>query len=1667
MSVKKHTTYYSENHFIVAIGASAGGLEAIHEFFDHMPSDGNFSFVIIQHLSSDHKSLLVELVSKHTRMNVLEAAHGAQVEKGCVYVIPNDKVLKIKDGKLQLIEKQIPRSPNTAIDIFLKSLAEDQGGRAIAVILSGTGTDGTRGIEAIQNAGGIVLVQDPESAKFNGMPNSAIAAGYADYVSGPDKMPEAIMAYVQEKKDIRTVQEKIDEKALPEVYRLLEKHCNYDFHNYKTPTIARRILRRMNQLGKKTFNEYLQLLRTDENECKVLGKDFLIGVTKFFRDAAAFETFENILIPSVFNQKIDKEVVKVWIAACSSGQEAYSIAILLNEALRKTGRDLDLKIFATDIDIDAVEQASKGAYPLSIANDMSAEILERYFEKHGSQYVIIQKVRKQIVFARHNILKDPPFINNDIISCRNMLIYMDTVLQRKVFSTLLYSLNKDGYLFLGPSETPSSISSALSEVDSKWKIFKKISNERIYEPSVYQTAGSYKLQKPVSVPIKENTIIKELAEDFKNILTEEFQFAGVYIDRNYEIKEAIGDFRKYLTLPQKIVSLNVLKMVAPELSIALNTGLRKAIKQNEKIVVNNIHIQNGNEKDKSINFYIKPPDAKNGLLMIVFGENKEHLPPKPAADLTSVNQSELVYINELEDELKETRVNLQIAVESLETTNEELQSSNEELLSANEELQSSNEELQSLNEELHTLNTEHQVKIKELIELNDDLNNYFRSTDIGQIFVDKKLRIRKFNPAAIKLVNLIESDIGRPIEHISTNLKYENLLVEINNVINNGSVISKEVQLSNGKASLMRILPYVRQDKQMDGVIITFYDISDLKELNNIINGVFNTSSNAIMAFKSIRNNGKVIDFRWTASNYATDLLLGKKGSEYLQKSLKTEFPLFTKKGILEKLISVVESNTALRTDIVLELNGATKWFQLVANKMDDGLVVTLVDINEQKIAEEKLKLSYHELIKVKENLHELNNRLEEEVRTRTIELTESEERFRLISHATSDAIWDRDLVQNKIWWSDSFYNWFGYTKDEVETDARFWLTHIHPDDQSDVVIQLNKAINESNDWSSHYRFQKSDGTYINVFDKGSVIKDENGIPYRMVGAMMDVTAIELKELNERLLASNVELEALVEQRTEAIELQKKVLHNLFMQAPAIICTLNGPDHVFELVNPAYQKLFGKRQLTGLPVREALPELAGQGIFEILDDVYRSGVPFIGKEMRMVLSKDHDNEEEIYLNFIYQVTYDENNNINGILAFANDVTEQVRARKIVQSANEELVRLNKEFKFVTDFMPQMVWVTKSDGYHEFYNKQWYDYTGLTYEETKDTGWNTVVHPDDQERAWEVWRHSLQTGEPYEIEYRFRRYDGIYRWFLGRALPLKDENNNITKWFGTCTDVHDQKIMTDILEQKVLERTAELITLNEELEVSNTELMQFASVASHDLKEPLRKIQMFSTIIKERYLEQMPDGLVDYMNRIISSSARMTNLINDLLSFSRLSASILFEKTDLNAIVKDVLMDLEWAIIEKDAKIEMNNLPVIDAVSGQMRQVFQNIISNALKFSKHDTPPYIKINVSRVNALSTLDSFDPEGGFFRITIEDNGIGFNSQYADRIFNIFQRLHSREKYDGTGIGLSITKKIIEKHNGIIASNSIEGQGTVFIIVLPEKQEMGEMVHKKIMVN
>ena len=1208
---KDELTDQFNQRIIVGIGASAGGLEAINELFDNMPSRTGFSFVVVQHLSPNHRSLMSELLTKHTSMEIREAENGTIPQPDCVYLIPSRKIITLENGRFVLHEKEKGAQPSNVIDTFFESLAGECTQKAIGIILSGTGTDGTKGIQAIKNAGGIVIAQDPISAQFDGMPNSAISTGCVDLILSPDMIPEELLEFIKEAPLIRsfTTLTNQEEGILLDILQLVYKNTGHDFTNYKRPTIHRRLAKRMAELNIKSFIEYYEHLEKHPNEIQRLVKELLLHVTQFFRDEEAFNVLEQIAIPDIVGNKENGEIIKAWTIACSTGEEVYSIAILFDEVLHRLHKlDCEVKIFATDISQSVIEFASRGVYSEEQVKNISAERLSKYFIKEAGSYRIIPMLRKMVVFAKHDVTRDPPYGHIDLLTCRNMLIYMKPVLQKTILQKAHFAIADGGYFFFGASENIGILKDVVIETDKKWKIYKCISKARVEQEDLHPNSVLRLPTINLGSAAKPKNALHHLPEIFKDTLLDEYDFAGILIDREFEVKQATGNFRKFMNFPESTFNFNLLKLVPTDLSIALSTAVRKAIRDNERVVQKKIKVVADN-RERRITMIVKPylqhKDYMQPFLFIILKE-EDFETRKAETHILSANENDFGRVEELQRELEETKENLQALIEEVESANEELQSSNEEIISSNEELQSTNEELQSLNEELHTVNAEHQAKIRELVELNDDLNNYFLNTDIGQIFVDTKMFIRKFTPAATQQVNLKTSDIGRPIGDFSTNLTGVDLIKEVKSVVKNNFATEREITTVDGTNFLMRIAPYVRQNGLIDGAVINFIDIHEITKLTSILKAVFESSGNGIVGLKAIRDNkDEIIDFEFITSNSAAEKLLTLNGP--FIKRRYSEFYGDIDHKILDTYKRVVETEQTAGFEFQNQLTG--RWYDVTAAKMLDGLVITFSDITEKKTATERVQKSY-----------------------------------------------------------------------EV-----------------------------------------------------------------------------LKQTSEQLKDSNYKLEQ----------------------------------------------------------------------------------------------------------------------------------------------------------------------------------------------------------------------------------------------------------------------------------------------------SNLDLLQFASVASHDLKEPLRKIQVFGNLLKDTAVEKLNDGETKYLNKVINATGRMQSLIDDILTLSRLSkVDTPFEEINLNKIISEIVDDLEVTVREKKAKIIVDKLPVVYGISGQMHQLFQNLISNAIKFNERE--PIVTISEHTLTSELQNEFHIAASDYYGIYVKDNGIGFDPQYNDKIFRIFQRL-DKTKYPGTGIGLAIVKKIIDNHKGFIKAISEPGNGTCFIIILP----------------
>ncbi|MBK06828.1 MAG: histidine kinase [Deltaproteobacteria bacterium] len=832
----------SKDFYVIGVGTSAGGLEALKLFFDHVPADCPHSFVVIQHLSPDHKSLMADLLAKNTQLTIHEVKDGMVIEGGAIYLLPPRMNISIENNVLYLKEKDT-RSLNLPIDIFFRSLAEDQGERAIGVILTGSGSDGTRGVRAIKEAGGMVMVQEPTQAKFDGMPLSAIHTGLVDFVLQIEQMPEELFTFIENpsSKDAMIHQLDEDKQTADKILSQVKQLVGLDFSMYKRATLLRRIARRMNVNKVSDLGGYLDVLFEKEREVNILANEFLIGVTKFFRDEGMWHILREQLIPGLVQKKNPKDgLLKGWIVGCSTGEEAYSLAILIAEELERQGRELQVRIFATDIDTHSLEYASRGVYPASIVADVSPERLERFFVPRGDKYQVIDAIRRMVVFSRHNILSETPLSRMDIVQCRNLLIYIRPVFQRKILHSLHYALNPGGFLVLGSSETIGGHNVSLREIHRKERIFQNVEPIRklergglsfspvVVEPSV-ERQGSPRL-------VEERRILESVNES----VAKELQVAAVLVDEQFQIKHVVGSFRHFAQFPEQGFSTNLLKLLPAKLATTVRTALYKAKHTGKQISYAHVSVES-DEKVMSFHMMVTPHETIMGVaphaFLVIFvpkAVRQEALEQSPEQSDEVLQQRVAV----LEAELEDSRLSLQATIEQIESSNEEMQVSNEELLATNEELQSTNEELQSVNEELYTVNHEYQLKLDELEQLHIELDNLMKSTHIGTLFLDLHMRIRMITPSIQRQFNLQESDIGRPIYHFTSVFEDEvsgDILKKCELVLRKGQSFHTEVCSKEQSWFLLQIDPYHNYQREVRGVVLSFVDISERKRMEQAL----------------------------------------------------------------------------------------------------------------------------------------------------------------------------------------------------------------------------------------------------------------------------------------------------------------------------------------------------------------------------------------------------------------------------------------------------------------------------------------------------------------------------------------------------------------------------------------------------------------------------------------------------------------------------------------------------------------------------------------------------------------------------------------------------------------------------------------------------------------
>ncbi|MEC4803622.1 MAG: chemotaxis protein CheB [Jaaginema sp. PMC 1079.18] len=1079
--------------FVVGIGASAGGLQAIEDFFKNIPIDSGGAFVVVQHLSPDFKSLMKELLERCTQMTVHRIEDGMPLEANHVYLMRPRQNLVVRDCHLYLTAQPETRSqPNFPINIFFESLAAEYGECAIGIVLSGTGSDGSSGLQAVNDGGGLVLVQAPASAEFTGMPESAIATGIVDLVLPPPELAELVYEHIKKGGQGLNLQlysnqmlSNLDNQRLQTVINILEESQKVDFSYCKVSTLARRTFRRCSLTGCANIDEYIDFLKTSPQEQDLLKDDLLIGVTRFFRDKEAWNYLGKKVIPDALQKlsRQDNPTFRVWTAACATGEETYSMAILIDRVMQDLSYTFPVKIFATDIDTVALNKAAEGIYPSEISANIPQPLLSQYFHWRNNKFHVKRRLREMIIFAPHNLTRNAGFTQMNLITCRNVLIYMRPKVQQQILRTLHFSLKTNGILFLGGSESPGDIEHEFFSLNKKWKIFQKRRDVRLplvdfTSDSVFNASlPSYKTTKPQKSTSQNSQIDPILHQALINIYKAR-EATCVLLDNQDCILHTVIDAIHLLQVPQGNPTHKIASYLPSELRVPVSTALNRARRDRKTIIYTDIKVSLQTNQLHRINvsaIYNEASSKSESFLTLVLEASQKQTEDKPVVYPVDRHANERII--ELENELQQTRENLQATVEELETTNEEQQATNEELLASNEELQSTNEELHSVNEELYTVNTEYQSKIAELTELTADINNLLTSTEIGVIFLDRELRVRKFTKASIVAINLVESDIERPLTHITHNLDCNNLFDIFDTVLTTEKAIEKEVRLTNTQNYfLMRVNPYRNESNYIDGIVISFVPIDELKQVQwqlaetlNLLETIYETAPVGLALYDQ--------DLRFVRINPILAAINGLSVEDHIG-----QYPQDIVPEIFEQVEPIFQKVLKTQKSIVnLEVSGTTPanpdkvrhWITSYY-PVQNGVGVAVTEVTEFKEIQQSL--------------------------------ASNEARLSYLLKSSPAVIFSCSATDNYrcLSMSENVRHVLGYEAQEFIDNADFWVEHLHPEDREKVIQNLINA-DPQDIYTHEYRLRCKDGSYRWFEAQLKSMRDSQGEIEEYIGYLIDI----------------------------------------------------------------------------------------------------------------------------------------------------------------------------------------------------------------------------------------------------------------------------------------------------------------------------------------------------------------------------------------------------------------------------------------------------------------------------------------------------------------------------------------------------------------------------------
>lgn len=1576
---------------IVGIGASAGGLEAYQELLKNMSAKPGMAFVFIMHLAPEHKSMLTGLLVKSTKMPVREIKNGMPIEINHIYVIPPGTTVSIAGGKLKLNKIKDAGLRRMPIDWFFHSLAEEQGNRGIGVILSGTATDGTLGAEAIKAEGGIIFAQDGKSAKYDGMPQSAIDAGCVDFVLSPPKIARELeriakhpllssRRVVKKDKSIMT-----KGKGIEGVLDILHSAKGLDFTHYKTATISRRVSRRMVLLKLENIRDYIKFLHKNKDEVENLYEDLLLKVTNFFRDPKVFDMLKKRVIPAILKNKTKGQEVRIWVAGCSSGEEAYSIAMCLMESLGNKRSMTPVRIFATDASESNINKARQGIYGKNIKNNITPERFKRFFTKTGSYYKVSKLLRDMCIFSKQNVFSDPPFSNLDLISCRNLLIYFQPVLQKKVFYNFHYGLRPGGFLLLGNSESTGGYSNLFKTFDKKQKIFVKkyLQGESKLElGQKYYPLKELEIKEKTGIRKGKETNIESLVE---RIVLSEYALCGVLIDSDMEIVQFRGHTGRFLESAAGKPSLNLFKLAPRGLFGPLHTAIYKArgTKHTVKIEAGDVECNDRTMRVGITVIPVKSGPLKEGLFLVLFDEivraASSKILPKVHGKSTAKDEK---YVESIQRELEETKEYLQTIIEEQEnaneevkTANEEILSSNEELLSTNEELETAKEELQSSNEELVTTNEELQIRNKEVVLLNNDLINLLVSINMPVIMMGTDLVIRRITPQAEKMLNVISSDVGRPIGRIKLNVEipdFEKILLE---VIESHYPQTFETKDKEENWYSVYIKPYRTLDNKINGVVAIFVDITESRKAQQLIKEARAYSENIVETMREpliVLN----MDLKVISANRAFYKTFKVDHKETEDRFI---YDLGNRQWDIPKLRTLLEEilpNNNIFDDYEIEhdfedIGTKTMLFsarRLVTMQM---IFITINDITERKQMEKELAKS-------------------------------KDEEFKAVFDNAVDGILIVDTSSKKFYrGNDSICRMLGYSQEEIKD---LGVMNIHPEKDFPYVIeQFEKQAKGELHLAEDLPVKRKDGSifYADVNSTNITIAEK----VYMIGFFRDISKRKHAE--------------------DLLRISEEKYRNLFASSRDATMTLEPPEWKYTSGNSATIKMFKVKNeaefLTCTPWKLS-PEYQSDGrksdekAKEMIETAMQKGSHFFEWTHKRI------NGEEFPTNV--QLSRVEQGEKMFLHATIRDITRSKKAELDLKRAKEYAELLYR-------VVPSGIFSVDCDQCITSWNRKAEKIVGYTAAEVIGSKCDLFAITPCTDKCGAF---SDDIKKPIVAkECKMKTKDGRILIILKNVDLLKDEKGNIIGGIESFDDITEQKRLEEELKNADEQKAA--------MEIRS----RFTSMVSHELRSPLGAIKEGINLVFEGLAGDINEEQKDLLGTAKRNTDRLGRLINNVLDFQKIASGKMeydVRENDINEVVQEVNNEMHPLAKEKGLDLAVD---IDDSISklrfdkDKIVQVLTNLVSNAIKYTERG-------NVT----ISTKQ----EDNAVRVTVQDTGIGIKDQDINKLFRVFEQLDSTrdKKKGGTGLGLAISSDIILAHKGKIWAESELDKGSVFHFTIPK---------------